>query len=122
MQAPMLREPFVGLIVPARAVHAPLVLGGDWPHDRLAVVISDTAEGPALNAALARLRKQFPQMVHVGLFEAADEPASLRECVDLLEDDPALAFAQSGSVTVWRDEALEAAGDFPVLNHALTAA
>jgi hypothetical protein len=118
----MLRDPFVGLIVPSGAVQAPLVLGADWPHDRLAVVISDTAEGPTLNTALVRLRKLFPQMVHVALFEAGDEPASVRACVERLEEDPRLAFAQSGSVTVWRDEALEEAGDFPVLDHALTPA
>jgi hypothetical protein len=122
MQAPMLRDPFVGLIVPAGAVRAPIVLGGEWPHDRRAVAISDTAEGPALNEALVRLRKRFPQMVHVGLYEASGEPVSLRECVRRLEEDSRLAFAQSGSVTVWRDAELEAAGDFPALDRALTAA
>lgn len=114
----MLRDPFVGLIVPAGAP----AQGGGWPADRLAFVVADTADGRALNSALRLLRRRYPHMVHVGVYEAGDGAGSLRECVTRLEDDPSLAFAQSGAVTVWRDEALEEAGDFPVLDLALTAA
>ena len=125
----MLRDPFIGLIVSSGGAPAPLVLhavsrmlGGDWPRDRLAIVVSDSAEGPGLNSALAHLRERFPHMVHVGLCGVSDEPASLRDCVDRLEDEPLLAFTQSVLLTVWRDEALEQAGDYSALDLALTAA
>lgn len=114
----MLRDPFVGLIVPAGVP----MQGGGWPSHRLALVVADTADRRALNSALSLLRRRYPHMVHVGVYEAGGEPGSLRECVDRLEHDPWLAFAQSGAVTVWRDEALEEAGDFPVLDLSLTAA
>lgn len=114
----MLRDPFVGLIIPTDAP----VQGGGWPSDRLAFVVADTADGRALNTALNLLRRRYPHMVHVGVYEAGVEAGSLRDCVDRLERDPSLAFSQTGSVTVWRDEALEEAGDFPVLDLALTAA
>jgi cellulose synthase (UDP-forming) len=141
-----LREPFVGVIVAAggetpatvaRTVRS--VLDQDWPHDRLAVVVSDAAADPDLeealaglpalyhvpppgwspgNSALELLRERFPQMVYVELRDAGDDlrlSVFLRLCVERLEHEPWLSFAQAGSesAVVWRDATLERVGDFP---------
>jgi cellulose synthase (UDP-forming) len=117
------------------------VLEQDWPRDRLAVVVVDDTHRPALRDALALLpivhhvpephrspidsalrllRERFPHMVYVDLRDVGDEPGTerfIRRCVQQLEEDPTLSFAQAsgGSGVIWRDEALEELGSFPDL-------
>jgi cellulose synthase (UDP-forming) len=98
-------EPPVGVIVPTCGEPVPMilrtvvsVLEQDWPADRLAIVVSDDAHDPALEAALRELpvRYHLPPPRHAPGRDGAAKAGNLNAAFALLEaEHPEIRYVET---------------------------